>query len=303
MLPLTELGNKLKEAREEKGLTLDDLQNITKIQKRYLAGIEEGNYDAIPGKFYVRAFIKQYAEAVGIDPEKLFDEYKHEIPSVYEESIPENLSRTHSRKNISDKSSKFMDNLPKIIISLLVIGIALLIWYFAQSFAGNENAVNTSDDLNNKTSVQYEESGQPPVENNDDQEEEKSKEQNKDEKAAADETEQPPTKETELDVISTEGNTTTYELKNTDTFELALKATNNGQSWIEVYNLDNSETFFKAMLTVENPQTFDLSNEQGARIRIGATQATEIYINGEKVEYASTATVQNIIIKYQKSEE
>lgn len=106
-----------------------------------------------------------------------------------------------------------MDNLPKIIISLLVIGIALLIWYFAQSFAGNENAVNTSDDLNNKTSVQYEESGQPPVENNDDQEEEKSKEQNKDEKAAADETEQPPTKETELDVISTEGNTTTYELK------------------------------------------------------------------------------------------
>lgn len=57
------------------------------------------------------------------------------------------------------------------------------------------------------------------------------------------------------------------------------------------------------MLTVENPQTFDLSNEQGARIRIGATQATEIYINGEKVEYASTATVQNIIIKYQKSEE
>ena len=61
---MTELGKILKEAREAKGLSLDDLQQITKIQKRYLIGIEEGNYDMMPGKFYVRAFIKQYAEAV-----------------------------------------------------------------------------------------------------------------------------------------------------------------------------------------------------------------------------------------------
>ncbi|UJZ88526.1 helix-turn-helix domain-containing protein [Heyndrickxia coagulans] len=77
---MTELGNRLKEARKEKGISLDDLQEMTKIQKRYLKNIEEGNYDSMPGKFYVRAFIKQYAEAVGLDPETLFEEYESDIP-------------------------------------------------------------------------------------------------------------------------------------------------------------------------------------------------------------------------------
>jgi cytoskeletal protein RodZ len=55
---LTELGKLLKEKREEKGMSLEELQTATKIQKRYLAAIEEGNYDVLPGTFYARAFIK-----------------------------------------------------------------------------------------------------------------------------------------------------------------------------------------------------------------------------------------------------
>ncbi len=73
---MTELAIRLKEAREEKGMSLDELQAATKIQKRYLTALEEGNYDVIPGNFYVRAFIKQYAEAVGLDSDQLFEEYK-----------------------------------------------------------------------------------------------------------------------------------------------------------------------------------------------------------------------------------
>ena len=73
---MTELGKRLREAREEKNISLDELQEMTKIQKRYLIGIEEGNYAIMPGNFYVRAFIRQYAEAVGLDPDELFEQYK-----------------------------------------------------------------------------------------------------------------------------------------------------------------------------------------------------------------------------------
>ncbi len=66
---MTELGQKLKEARGTKGLSIDQLHEITKIQKRHLVAIEEGSYDVLPGAFYARAFIKQYADAVGLNGE------------------------------------------------------------------------------------------------------------------------------------------------------------------------------------------------------------------------------------------
>ena len=61
---MSALGSKLREARIEKGYTLNTLQQMTKIQKKYLQAIEEGNYEDMPGHFYVRAFIKQYADVV-----------------------------------------------------------------------------------------------------------------------------------------------------------------------------------------------------------------------------------------------
>ncbi len=54
---MTDIGTILKEARKEKGLTLDDLQQTTKIQKRYLIAIEDGDFAALPGKFYVQKLL------------------------------------------------------------------------------------------------------------------------------------------------------------------------------------------------------------------------------------------------------
>src|SRR3954454_4463760 len=99
---MTELGTILKEARIAKNLSLDDLQSITKIQKRYLIGIEEGNYSGMPGNFYARAFIKQYAEALQLNPDEIFETYKSEIPISHNEEITDQLSRVKSRKSLSE---------------------------------------------------------------------------------------------------------------------------------------------------------------------------------------------------------
>ena len=53
---MSELGNKLRDARIEKGYTLNTLQQMTKIQKKYLQAIEEGQFDQMPGAFCTRVF-------------------------------------------------------------------------------------------------------------------------------------------------------------------------------------------------------------------------------------------------------
>jgi cytoskeletal protein RodZ len=306
VLPLTELGNRLKEARETKGLTLDDLQEITKIQKRYLAGIEEGNFDVIPGKFYVRAFIKQYAEAVDLDPESLFEEFRNEIPSVHDQNITEQLSRTQTRTNVAKETSRFLDNLPKLVTALIIIAIVVIGWYFfTKAMGNNDDVANAGEDVQTP-SVSYDEVGEPSENDKtdiaDDSETENAND-NDQKSEALEEEQEPDSKTQQLKAIQTEGTTTTYELTNADTFKLEVKVTPGGQSWVEVYNTDKSKQFFKEMLTEENPQSYDFSEENGARLRIGATGVTEIYVNGEKLEYATEATVQNIIIQYNNDEE
>ncbi|MGQ0441625.1 helix-turn-helix domain-containing protein, partial [Bacillus sp. B-TM1] len=65
------------------------LHEITKIQKRHLVAIEEGNYDVLPGAFYARAFIKQYADAVGLNGEELLVEYQSTIPQSEKRDVPQ----------------------------------------------------------------------------------------------------------------------------------------------------------------------------------------------------------------------
>lgn len=112
MLALTELGQRLRQERESKGLSLEDLQKLTKIQKRYLLGIEEGNYEVMPGKFYVRAFIKQYCEAIGLDTDAIFEEYKSDIPSTQTEDIPQEIfARSGTAKKFLSIQKEFQKHM------------------------------------------------------------------------------------------------------------------------------------------------------------------------------------------------
>lgn len=69
------IGEKLRKAREAKGLSISDIEKTTKIQSRYLEAIENNEFDKLPGDFYVRAFIRQYAQIVGLDGKELLNEY------------------------------------------------------------------------------------------------------------------------------------------------------------------------------------------------------------------------------------
>ncbi|MEG9296725.1 RodZ domain-containing protein [Mangrovibacillus sp. Mu-81] len=297
---MTELGNRLKETREAKGYSLEDLQRITKIQKRYLIGIEEGNYDMMPGKFYVRAFIKQYCEAVGLQSEVVFEEYKEEIPTTYEDEIPVSLSRVQTKKGVPASSSKVFDVIPKLLIALFVIGALIALWVFVQNKV-SDDAGNA--DPSNKEPVAVDQQDLPnedePVEEEDKDQKESNEDTESDQEKAAKEKEDNTGQS--LEAVKTEGTKTTYELKNTDQFKLELAA--KGDAWVAVYN-SKDEVLFQGMMYDGDKKEYDLTAEQEAYLVIGNAANTGINVNGKLLEYKiPTETVrQDIIIQYQPAE-
>lgn len=305
---MSELGSRLKQAREAKGLSLDDLQTLTKIQKRYLQGIEEGNYSMMPGKFYVRAFIKQYAEAVGIDHEELFENYKADIPPAHDEQMSENISRVQTKKTLPVGSSKVLDMLPKILLGVLVIGVVAVFYLFAQKGASDEEQ---KDAANDSQAVKIEES--EDLKENDEKTKETATDDDK--KAAEDKkADENPQEDTNKDdkkpeeevvtqalaVVSAQGSETTYELKNADKFELTVSTT--GETWINILN-GKGTSFFQGMLKkgATESHTQDFSKETEAVIVVGRSADTEIFVNGQKLEYAVPVTEevrQDITIRY-----
>lgn len=71
---MRELGERLRHAREAKGLTIEDLTNRTKIGRRYLEALENGDFKVIPGLTYLRGFLQNYAAAVDLDPAMVLSE-------------------------------------------------------------------------------------------------------------------------------------------------------------------------------------------------------------------------------------
>lgn len=73
---MDELGQILREARENKGLTLEEVQAETRIHARFLTALEKGDYTALPTPVHVRGFLRNYARFLGLDPQPLLDRYQ-----------------------------------------------------------------------------------------------------------------------------------------------------------------------------------------------------------------------------------
>ncbi|QGG48246.1 helix-turn-helix domain-containing protein [Heliorestis convoluta] len=77
----------LKETRERKGISLEQAERDTNIRKPYLIGLEEGDYDQLPGRVYTIGFLRSYGKYLGLDPEPLIQEFKHNNTTELAETV------------------------------------------------------------------------------------------------------------------------------------------------------------------------------------------------------------------------
>jgi cytoskeletal protein RodZ len=307
---LTELGQRLKQAREEKNITLEQLQGITKIQKRYLQNVEDGNYEALPGVFYARAFVKQYSEAVGLDPEKMFEEFKNELPSTQKETIPEQLSRVkRTRAEVNTKDSKLFQLFPRVLVTVILIGIAVIVWTVLQ----NKPSDQVEEQPETETGTELEKNSDDPLQTSAEKEEEEQKSEPTDGAEDQEEVTTPaeeeevtgPTQKVEL--VESSGKRSTYKLSGTSKFVVEVSTT--GETWLELKNGKNKK-FFSSMLNnnaedgVPDRATYDYINETEAFIKLGRAIDSVVKINGQVLEIpVEPKDVQEITIIFEKSTE
>lgn len=279
---MTELGQKLKETREAKGLSIDQLYEITKIQKRHLVAIEEGNYDVLPGAFYARAFIKQYADAVGLNGEELLVEHQSTIPQSEKREVPQ-VSTGQKTQETMQKSSSWpiADHMPKILVALLVIAVGVVIWFVFQALTGKDDEKVPSAQ-SEKIEVQKAKDSPLDTKKDEVKAEEPKKEEPKKEEPKKEEQPAQPTGQQEVKVVGTTGKVSTLEIHNNKTLELEISA--KGTSYVDVKDDAGNEIL---NTTVQSGQTEkrDVSTLKEVRLNIGSAPNVEIKLNGQVLAF------------------
>lgn len=73
------IGNVFREARNRRKVDLSEVEAATRIRVRYLRAIENEEWDVLPGGVYTRGFIRTYAAYLGLDGERLAEDYRKSV--------------------------------------------------------------------------------------------------------------------------------------------------------------------------------------------------------------------------------
>ena len=128
---MASIGEQLKQIREDKNISLEEVANATKISKRYLQAIEEGNYSLIPGQTYVIGIIRNYARYLGLDPNPIVEQYSKLILPNDDDIKPVAMMRGNQKNNQRRVARKRVGILV-IVIVFLILCLAGLVWWYGK---------------------------------------------------------------------------------------------------------------------------------------------------------------------------
>lgn len=263
------IGETLRDARIAKGFTLDDLQQTTKIQKRYLIAIEDGKFSDLPGDFYVRAFIKQYAQTVGLDGNELLNEYSDQLPSTktqeYVDRVNEDNPSTRSaQRKVDDRTAKIKRQVPIVAAVIVVVAVLIGIWLATTKSSQSSNNSQNVDSSSVSVSGSAAKSSSSAKTS--------SKKAAASSKAAS---------KASFSKVSTTGAATTYTMVNAPKTK-TVKIKTSASAWVSVTSAGTS--LFQGTLTAGKVQTVKLNaNATSVTLNLGNAPETKVTIGGKRL--------------------
>ena len=125
-------GARLKREREQRKITLDDIALSTKIGARFLAALEEEQFDRLPGGIFNKSFVRAYARYLGIDETQAVADYVAASTETLPESGPEETIDLAAMAAQSKKTNRSTGGIPwgAFALALLIVAFSFAVWGF-----------------------------------------------------------------------------------------------------------------------------------------------------------------------------
>ena len=131
-----EIGNSLREARLRQQLDFAELEQQTKIRSKYLQALEDEHFDVLPAPTYVKGFLRNYADALGLEGQLYVDEYNSRFVTG-EEETPLRPRDYQRRPRPQSYGPRFQTRAVVLVLGAIAGVVVLVI--AAAKFGSNDN--------------------------------------------------------------------------------------------------------------------------------------------------------------------
>mgnify|MGYP000845080799 CR=1 FL=1 len=258
------IGEVLRLARINQGLSLEELQRKTDIQLNLLEALESDDFDQLPSPFYTRSFLRKYAWAVELDENLVLDAYDSGSMITYEEVDVDEIELSGRRRSNRKKRSL----LPLFYFILFSLSIIIFVSYYVWNYIQTQPTATTSANYNVVTTTTSATSSETTTSN---------------------QTTSPSSSSASTVTVSGQGDVISVEYKTAkDTAELQLSVTD-ATSWISVSDtelaggttLEPNNKMAKTTVSKGSPVTITLGVVKGVKIKIDNQEIDTSKLTGQ----------------------
>lgn len=260
------IGEVLRLARINQGLSLEQLQRKTDIQLDMLEALESDDFDKLPSSFYARSFLRKYAWAVELDENIVLDAYDSGSMITYEEVDVDVDEIELSGRRRSNRKKRSL--LPLFYFVLFSLSILIFVTYYVWNYIQTQPTETTSANYNVVTTTNATTS----------------------ETTTSNQTTSPSSSsEASIVTVSGQGDVISVEYKTAkDTAELQLSVTD-ATSWISVSDtelaggttLEPNNKMAKTTVSKGSPVTITLGVVKGVKIKIDNQEIDTSKLTGQ----------------------
>lgn len=110
---MSSVGEILKNTREAKGITIEQVAEATSIRVLYLEAIEKEQFKLIPGEVYLKGFIRNYANYIGLNGPAMVEKYKEQVEADKKHEQPVQAETNDIKHKPQEQTSQSKTKLPK----------------------------------------------------------------------------------------------------------------------------------------------------------------------------------------------